>query len=338
MLRALLCLHFVVGGALAGEPESGAPVERSTRLFSSAPAVRLPTLGGMQFWADVRWHAGYRVQRNDLLRVCRLLDEKNQLVLLAGREECLARLQEVTGDRPACPQGAEVVILLHGLMGFRHAMSGLGDHLQQEGGYTIVNLSYPSTQANVADHAASLAEVIDHLRAARCGKIHFVAHSLGNLVVRRYFFARAEAGAKDDAQLFGRMVMLGPPNQGARMAETKVVDVALQVVGGAPARQLAWEWEKLQKELVVPPLEFGIVAGGLGNELGFNPLLPGDDDGAVAVAETRLPGAADFATVPVNHSGLMLHARTREYVLRFLREGRFREGEPREPIEATAIR
>ena len=43
-------------------------------------------------------------------------------------------------------------------------------------------------------------------------------------------------------------------------------------------------------------------SGGLGNNVGMNPLLPGDDDGLVTVQSTRLAGAADFLVLPVVHA------------------------------------
>ncbi len=56
--------------------------------------------------------------------------------------------------------------------------------------------------------------------------------------------------------------------------------------------------------------ELGIVAGtrrvGLGQ---FLTTLDGDNDGTVAVSETRLPGATDSITLPVSRMGLLMSAR-----------------------------
>jgi hypothetical protein len=59
---------------------------------------------------------------------------------------------------------------------------------------------------------------------------------------------------------------------------------------------------------------------GLGH---FFTTLDGDNDGTVAVSETRLPGATDFITLPVPHMGLVLSARVARATCRFLKEGRF---------------
>jgi hypothetical protein len=51
--------------------------------------------------------------------------------------------------------------------------------------------------------------------------------------------------------------------------------------------------------------------------------LPGPSDGAVMVAETRVPGAADHLTLPVSHSGMLLSAAVARQTVAFLERGCF---------------
>ena len=129
-----------------------------------------------------------------------------------------------------------------------------------------------------------------------------------------------------------RFVMLGPPNHGSELADTLGGNVIFDTTLGASAQQLAHRWQELEPHLATPPCEFGIVAGGKGNDFGFNPLLPGDDDGTVRVAETRLVGASDFTLVDSLHSSLMANAIVQERTQRFLRTGCFDEQGKRHPI------
>jgi hypothetical protein len=57
--------------------------------------------------------------------------------------------------------------------------------------------------------------------------------------------------------------------------------------------------------------------------------MPRDEpsDGIVTVAETKLPGMADFATVDASHTWIMNHPEVRAMVLEFLARGRL--GGPR---------
>ena len=68
---------------------------------------------------------------------------------------------------------------------------------------------------------------------------------------------------------------------------------------------------------------------------GYNPLVPGDDDGTVSVTSARLPGAADFLLVPCIHSFLMKNDTVIDSTVRFLESGQLRnEGDPH-PIPAS---
>ena len=74
--------------------------------------------------------------------------------------------------------------------------------------------------------------------------------------------------------------------------------------------------------LSAPPIPFAIIAGGRGDKEGYNPLLPGDDDGVVTVDETLLVGARAFLRVDAVHTVIMNHPQTIAEVLRFLEGGR----------------
>ena len=105
---------------------------------------------------------------------------------------------------------------------------------------------------------------------------------------------------------------------------------------GRPLDELGRHWTWAESNLAVPQFEFGIIAGGLGNSVGFNPFLPGDDDGVVPVQSTRLAGAADFLVVPVTHLGLLGDPRVFQHTLRFLQRGYFVSPGRRQPIPAAA--
>ena len=75
-----------------------------------------------------------------------------------------------------------------------------------------------------------------------------------------------------------------------------------------------------------------------GTASGWNPLIPGDDDGTVTVASTRLAGAADFATVRAVHSRLLWNDEVFAQTVNFLKDGRLRaEGTPIAPIRFAAM-
>jgi pimeloyl-ACP methyl ester carboxylesterase len=156
-------------------------------------------------------------------------------------------------------------------------------------------------------------------------EIYFVGHSMGNIVMRHYLgdqLARPKGQPRD--RRFKRMVMLAPPNQGSQLATALADTGAFAAINGKAGQELGAEWKSIEAKLAVPPFPFGVIAGGRGDEKGFNPVLPGDDDGTVCVATTHLEGEKDFVVVPVLHSFIMNDRRVMEYTLRFLQQGRFR--------------
>jgi len=210
-------------------------------------------------------------------------------------------------------------------------MEPLCQYLRENSDFSVYSFGYPSTQAGVARHADRLRRVIDRLDDV--SELNFVAHSLGNLVVRHYLADRQRVGKTDNlSPPLGRMVMLGPPNHGSELAAALASSDWFVAATGRSGLELGAKWTALEPRLTAPPCPFGIIAGGRGGSQGFNPLLPTDDDGLVTVASTQLSGAADFVRLPVLHTLLPSDRKVLEYTLRFLQKGYFLSPSQRHPL------
>jgi hypothetical protein len=301
----------------------------------SLPNADLKTMGGQQFWSDKLVYGKWRIQQNDLSDHYRLLDPSDVRRAWGTEEQCRTAFEELKRTEGISPLGGRAVITLHGLGRSRDHMATLGAKLEERGGLTWINVGYASTRGSLDEHAQSLASVINGLEGI--GEISFVCHSLGNLVVRRYLgeALQPQPRWKIDARI-KRMVMLGPPNNGAQLARVvaSVFDdnEFARLISGTSAWQLARDWEETQKRLATPEFEFGIIAGGFGDDRGLNPLLAGDDDLVVRVEETRLGGATDFRIIPSRHSYLVHDPAVQRYVLTFLENGYFSSAAERQPI------
>ena len=325
LVAAGLLWSFSASVSPASEVQKPAkPFGLGRAVFELGEKVPMPTLGGKQFWGDELFFHQWRIQRNVVTGHCRLLDAKDLRHTWGTYEHCRTRLDEIRRDGKLPPMQGKAVICLHGLCRSRSSMAPLARYLEEHAGYTVFNVEYPSTRRAIADHAEALAKIIENLDGIE--EINFVAHSLGNIVVRRYLADQTDEDAqrKPDGRI-RRFVMLGPPNHGSIMANTLLDNKLVSAVWGKPGQELGREWVWLEADLVTPACEFAVVAGGLGNERGFNPSLPGDDDGVVTVASARLEGATDFTLVPVLHSLLMRDARVKKYTLQFLQTGGFME-------------
>jgi hypothetical protein len=321
----------LVAGRLASDREACA----------AAPNVGTPgwmdfmnkTAGGKQFWADVCFFHDWRIQRHALTGHHRLLDGANRRHAWGTYETCHKALDEIRRREKLPPMQGKAVVILHGLFRTRSAMAKLRSAIAEGDDYSVFCMGYPTTRGSVADHARSLDSAVRSLEGIT--EINFVAHSLGNLVVRHWLKDFAVTGTSLPAgQTFGRMVMLAPPNFQPQLA-TKLLRTQFSTfVAGAAAEQMATGWENLESRLTTPSFEFGVLAGGKGDNRGYNPLIPGDDDGVITVESTRLPGARDFRRLPVLHSFFMNDQKVHEMTARFLAHGYFESDDTRQPIES----
>ncbi|MFM8727416.1 MAG: hypothetical protein ACKON9_20075, partial [Planctomycetaceae bacterium] len=78
----------------ADDPAMPAP-EEST---DSVPQPGLPTLGGRQFWGDVAFRAGFRIQRNVFTGHFRLLDASDRRYASGTEAECRSALEAIVRD------------------------------------------------------------------------------------------------------------------------------------------------------------------------------------------------------------------------------------------------
>lgn len=295
--------------SLVGNDDSNDSAKTGSRLN-----LPIPTLGGKQIWSDIFIHGKWRIQRNVYTGNCRLLDPNNIRRAWGTYDHCRSFFDR---HRPQASKGLDnrhLVLLVHGLGRSAGAFTEMEDALRRSG-YETASVNYPSTRQGIAAHADNLEQIIGSLDGVE--RLSFVTHSLGALVIRE-LLSRDHSWREHIEP--HRIVMIAPPNQGSQLADRLSSLPAYQWLTGESGQELTSE---AARTLPVPNIEFGIIAGGRGNELGFNPLLPGDDDGLVTVAETRLDGARDFMLVPTTHGLVDDHPQTIDATVTFLRDGRF---------------
>ncbi|HMA62358.1 MAG TPA: hypothetical protein VKP78_06870 [bacterium] len=209
----------------------------------------------------------------------------------------------------------QLVVLLHGIKDKPYIMWKLEKGLQEQS-YAVLNMHYPSVRADMDSIITALEKKIGPV-SREFDRIHFVTHSLGGIVIRAYLDEHKQPN-------FGRLVMIAPPNRGAIMAE-RFEDVFLyKWMYGKTGQKLGKDSTDYWQQFPAPSIPFGIIAGGLKNKGGFNPLIPGDDDGTVGVEETRIQGYQDFIVIAGLHTSLLWQDNTLEQTLYFLKHGEFK--------------
>ena len=229
---------------------------------------------------------------------------------------CLIVVAALTAMTPPAAALAEQekVILLHGLFRTSRSMSAM-EAVLRERGFQVINVGYPSLDEPIERHADLVRDVI-----AECctdgERVHFVTHSLGGIIVR-YYLENA------DVDNLGRVVMLSPPNKGSEVIDAFDGTALFDRGAGPAAGQLATGENGLASKLGPVDFELGIIAGNKTINPLFSWMIPGDDDGAVAVESAKVAGMADFIVVPYTHTFIMNAEEVHRQTVHFLESGRF---------------
>ena len=214
-------------------------------------------------------------------------------------------------------QAGECVVLLHGLMRSSTSMNKMERELE-EAGFVTANIEYPSRD-HVIEELADIA-VPDGLAACRehedIERIHFVTHSLGGILVRQYL-------SENDIPELGRVVMLGPPNQGSPAADEMADVPGFDWLNGPAGKQLGKGEDSVPLKLGPANFELGVIAGNRTIDPITSAVLPDPDDGRVSVEDTKLEGMTDFVVVEHSHAFMMRMQRPIELTIAFLRDGLF---------------
>jgi len=238
------------------------------------------------------------------------------LVLVLACSGCLAG--PAGGGAPAdgVAGDAACVILLHGLGRTAMSMTALAHELETRG-YRVTNLAYPSTDFPIETLTRDyLAPAAERCRDAGCPSLHMVSHSLGGILIRQFLQThRLPAGS--------RIVMLSPPNQGSELADHLQSYRFYHWVTGPAGQQLGTAVDSVPQKLAPVDATIGVITGSESWNPFYSYLIPGPDDGKVAVDRARLAEMSDFLVVPASHTFIMDDDEVVAQTLHFLQYGRF---------------
>jgi pimeloyl-ACP methyl ester carboxylesterase len=212
---------------------------------------------------------------------------------------------------------AECVVLLHGLARTSSSLNVMQEALEEDG-YLTANIDYPSREHDI-EALAKLA-VGEGLGICRAGenveKIHFVTHSLGGILVRQYL-------STESVDELGRVVMLGPPNQGSNAVDDLDGVPGFDWLNGPAGHQLGKGEASVPLALGPVDFELGVIAGNRTIDPITSAVLDDPDDGKVSVEDTKIDGMDDFVIVEHSHAFMMRMQQPIELTKKFLRTGSF---------------
>jgi len=223
---------------------------------------------------------------------------------------------------PSSDVSQDTVVLIHAAVVSRQSLFLLARRLRRLG-FKVHNLSYPNRQLNVFDCAEYLYPIFKEISSRTQGRVHVAGHSMGGLVARHLLCLYQPPN-------FGRLVTLGTPHRGSRLADIFQDWFLYEKIFGPAGddlvtnRRLNWPgpWP--------PPYEIGLIAGTVPIGPGIF-ILKHPCDGTVARGSAQPPEGTDYATVRATHTTIPFLKKTAELTARFFRTGRFAGENTSEP-------
>ncbi len=207
------------------------------------------------------------------------------------------------------------VVCLHGVWMPGAVMTLVKRRLESEYRYCAHLFSYPSIRGTLDENALSLAEFIVEQEFE---KVHLVGHSLGGVVSLRMLALEPDVPVE-------RVVCLGSPLCGSRAAShLNQTDWGNTILGKSVTDGVVDEAATQWAREVCASRDIGVIAGTV--PVGVGQLVTsfdGENDGTIAVSETRLPGIKDHICLPVNHKGLVISNDVTDQTAAFLKRGEF---------------
>ncbi|MBX3173776.1 MAG: hypothetical protein KF709_05155 [Gemmatimonadaceae bacterium] len=193
----------------------------------------------------------------------------------------------------------DLVVILHGMGRTPRSMSALAEALEGAG-FSVLNIGYSSYCCSIPELGATVRREIDAARGDAT-TVHFVGHSLGGILIR-WMLAQDEPPAG-----VGRVVLMAPPNQGAKSADRYAGILGWML---EPIDELRTDSSATVQKL---PPSIGVPVG----------IIAAAHDGKVRVEETHLKDETAHVIVDANHAFVMRNDTAIALTLAFLRTGRF---------------
>ncbi len=211
----------------------------------------------------------------------------------------------------------ESVVLLHGMGRSSRSMDKIANSLKCSG-YNVINISYPSTKKPITVLITDFIKPqLDKLKKISDSKIHFVAHSLGGILVRLLL-------QTEKLPHGSRIIMLSPPNHGSEIVDRYKNTWWYKRINGSAGQELGTTASSLPNQLRALNYSIGVITGKKSYEPWFSRLMLGDDDGKVSVKSAMLDEMDDFLVVECGHTFIMQNRDVINHIKQFIICGCFK--------------
>jgi len=214
-------------------------------------------------------------------------------------------------------QKKEYVIVLHGVARSNSSMDKVATSIaKNEPKFEVHNIDYESTYYSFEELVDKLHKDITKVRTNKKMKINFVGYSMGSLMIRYYI-------QKYRPENLGRVVMLAPPNKGSEAADFFKDNILFKEIFGEAGQKMGTKEDSIIHQLKEADFELGIIAGDRSVDPISSFVIPGPDDGKVAIDKTKIKGMKEHIIIHTSHTFIIYNDNAIRQTIFFLKNGRF---------------
>ncbi|NOX98960.1 MAG: hypothetical protein GXP30_04370 [Verrucomicrobia bacterium] len=231
------------------------------------------------------------------------------------------------GEVKEYPESGDYVILLHGIMSSKNALTPAAKYFRKQGLHAIV-VPYPSRKISIETAAEQILLPAIHQYCTDPSKrIHFVGHSMGGIVIRYYLAKHLPPNLN-----LGRVVLIAAPNHGSELADIFSDNSLAEGIFGPALNDLKTSADSLPNRLGPADYNLGIIMGKAARIPWLSKQLPEDDDWVVSANGGKIKGMNDFILINGMHASLKRSPEVFYQTYHFLQSGRFNDKPPTKVI------
>jgi hypothetical protein len=228
---------------------------------------------------------------------------------------CLPNTASFASNEGIVQGDKDIVVVLHGFGRGKAAMWKMSSRIEKAG-FRVANIRYRSLSDTPEEISQDIDSQIEECCIGKSPKLHFVGHSLGGVLIRKYL-------ASEKVDNLGRVVLIGTPNKGSEIVDSYGEKWWFKILGPT-AQALGTGHDSLTSSLPKPDYPLGVIAGE-SNTISNDKLLHGRGDGFVSVESAKIEGMADFVIVDSGHFMMRYSRDVADQTIQFLRQGRFKK-------------